>query len=148
MTLGAKILTALAVLCFLLWGAAFALDVRPLLPAPDVRIVYGVHEDFHSDGMAFRGLRNAAFFIVHLPQAAPGHRWWTIDFRDLSIAMSGPVRSLGTERRVHYALKGDLDGASIGADEHRGAWTWRFSGDSASFAGQGLSCRVTVQGSE
>lgn len=139
MTLGAKIITALSALCFLLWGAALSLGVQPLVPAAELEIVYGHHEDFFSDGAAFRKLRNTSLYLVHLPRADEQHRWWTVDLRDLTIAGIRPPRSLAGWR---YLLQGDLNGISIGSEDRPERWLWTFTGDGAAFAGSALSCRV------
>ena len=139
MTIGAKILAVLASLCVLAWVFAIVLGVQPIVPATELEVLYGVHEDFHADGAVFRKLRNRTFYIVHLPQATPGRQWWTIDFQDLVITDALPLRSLGGAR---FVLEGDLDGTPIAGDERTGIWRWHFTGDSVSFAGRSLTCKV------
>lgn len=139
MTIGAKILAALAALCFLAWALAFALGVQPLMRAAGVDVIYGVHEDFLDDGMAFRKFRNTALVVVHLPKAPPDRQWWTVDFENLAITGVSPPHSLG---RSFYVIKGDLEGNAIAGDGTPGAWLWHFSGDSASFASRSFTCRV------
>lgn len=139
MTLVAKILAALAAFCFLVWGAVLAIGVQPIVSAPEIRIVYGEHEEFHADGAAFRGTGNGTFFIVHLPHASPGRQWWTIDFQEFVIAESRPLRSLQGRR---YLIRSDLDGAKITAEDHARTWLWHFAGNEASFAGREFVCQV------
>lgn len=140
MTLGARILAGIALLFFLLAGTALALKVQPLFPDDAIQIVYGEHEEFHADGRAFHRMRNRDLYVLYLPQAAPGYRWWTIDLRGPSIAGSRPARSIG---RWRYALRGDLSGPRIGSG-NADAWNWHFEQDRVSFAHRTFTCSVRL----
>ncbi len=141
MTLGAKIITAIAALCFLLWGAVLALGVRPIVPALEVEVVYGLHEDFQTDGAAYRKLRGSHFLLLHLPRADADHQWWTVDLRELSITGIRQPRSFAGWR---YLLTGDLEGMSIGSEQRPERFLWKFTEDGAAFAGGPLTCRVRL----
>jgi len=145
MTLGAKILAALAVLCFLVWGLAHSLGIQPLLPADGLEVIYGEQEDFHADGRAFRKFRNRDLVIVYLPQAGTGRQWWTVDFWNGSIADTEPPHSVAGWR---FVMKGDLEGPAIGAEGAPDEWLWHFDENVASFAGRSFTCLVRRTGAQ
>jgi hypothetical protein len=139
MPIGAKILAGLAGLCFLVWAVALALGVQPLFRDADIEVLYGQHEEFRDDGTAYRKFRNPGFVVVNLPEAPPERRWWTIDFRDMTIRKVSAPRSLSDS---YYVMKGDLTGSAIGNDDGTDPWRWRIEGTTASFANKAFTCRV------
>src|SRR5512145_981057 len=96
MTGGAKILAAMAVLCLVLWFGLTALGVQPLTAVSRADVVYGEGEDFFSDAIVYRKLRNETFLLAHLPHARPSYRWVAVDFDNTAITFTRPPRSLGS----------------------------------------------------
>jgi len=143
MTLGARIIASLAALCFLAAGIALAFGVQPLLPERKVEILYGEHEDFRADGVAFRKFRNRDLYIVHLPRAGAGRQWWAVDFEASTIADMRAPRSLGGLR---YVTTSDRVGPAISTDGTAHAWQWQFTDDSAAFARRSFTCLVRRTG--
>jgi hypothetical protein len=143
MTPGAKVIFAAAVLCFLLWGAALSLGLQPLITATGLQVIYGEGEDFFSDAVAYRKARNDAFLVLNLPHARPAYRWWTVDFRNQVVRLSGPPRSLSSRR---FIIKGDLGGPTVDDRTRVGDWYWHFTANAASFAGNGFTCTVRRTG--
>jgi hypothetical protein len=141
MTLGARILLGAALLCFLLLGLVIAAGLQPLAGTRVLQVVYGEHEDFHDDAVVYRRLkpRNDGFFLLHLPRARPAYRWWAVDFRDMTIRSIDPPRSAGTRR---FLLRGEPAGIPVDAKDRMGEWTWHFTAEGASFAGNGLTCSM------
>lgn len=143
MTPVAKVILAASVLCFLIWGAAIAVGFQPLVAAADVQVIYGEGEDFFSDAVVYQKARNRPFTVMNLPHARPAYRWWTVDFREQAIRLSGPPRSLG---RWKYVLKSDMVEATLDEMKKAGTWYWHFTGTGAAFSGNGFSCRLrTIQ---
>lgn len=143
MTLGAKILLGAAVLCFLLFGIALGLGIRPLAPSTDLQIVYAEHEDFYADAVVYRPLRSGRYFLLNLPRARPAYRWWVVDFSALSIRNAEPPRSF---RSLRFLLKNEPRGISVDDRERMGEWNWHFTEAGASFAGNGFTCSVRRKG--
>jgi len=139
MTFGAKILLGAALLCFLLFGIALALGIRPLAPAADLQVVYAEQEDFFADAAVFRPVRNGRLALVNLPRARPAYRWWAVDFASLTIRRTEPPRSV---RNLRYLLKGEPGGIPVDDRGRMGEWTWHFTESGASFAGNGFTCSV------
>jgi hypothetical protein len=140
MTLVTKILLAAALLCFLAWGAVLFIGLQPLVPAADVRIVYGEQEDFFGDAVAYRRHGADTLRLVHLPHARPDYRWWVVDFRDLVILRIGSPRSAGEKK---YILKRGLRGVNIADRDAMGDWFWSFTDGGAAFSGNGFTCSVS-----
>ncbi len=139
MTPVAKVLLAAAVLCFIIWGTAIHIGLQPLVAVAGLQAAYGEGEEFFSDAVAYRKMRNHDALLLHLPHARPAYRWWTIDFGNETIALSAPPRTL---RRWHYVLRGDLDGINIADQTMFPNWYWHFIGGVASFTGGGFTCSV------
>ncbi len=139
MTTVTKVLLAAAILCFLIWGFTLSVGLQPLVAASGFQVIYGDGEDFFSDAVAYRKVRNEFLLLLHLPRARPAYRWWTVDLKNEAIALSGPPRSL-SERR--YIVKGDLDGSNIADPTKFRDWYWHFTTGGASFSGDGFMCSV------
>ena len=139
MTPVAKVLLAAAVLCFIIWGATIHVGLQPLVAATGLQVVYGEGEEFFSDAVAFRKVRDHDVLLLHLPHARPSYRWWTVDFRNEVIVLSAPSRSF---HRWHYALRGDLDGTNIADQTRFPNWYWHFTAGDAAFSGSGFTCSV------
>jgi hypothetical protein len=139
MPLGAKILTAAAILCILLWGAFLALGAQPLKESGTLTVIYGEHEDFYADAAVYRKVRNETLFLIHLPRARPSYRWWSVDLNDMTIILIGAPRSVGSRK---YLLRGDPRGTDVGNKEKIGDWFWHFTEQGAAFSGNGFMCSV------
>ncbi len=139
MTLGAKILTAAAILCLLLWGVFLALGAQPLKEISSLTVIYGEDEDFYADAAVYRKVRNETLFLLHLPRARPAYRWWSVDFENMTISLIGAPHSVGSWK---YLLRGDQKGTAIGNKETKGDWFWHFTEHGAAFSGNGFTCSV------
>ncbi len=139
MTPAAKVILAVSVLCFLIWGAAIAVGLQPLVASTDVQVIYGEGEDFFSDAVAYQKARNKDFIVLNFPHARPAYRWWTVDLGNQVIRLSGPPRSFRSRK---YILRGDLGGATLDDKNKVGDWYWHFTATGAAFSGNGLSCRL------
>lgn len=139
MTLGAKILTAAAIFCLLLWGAFLALGAQPLIRTGSLTVIYGEHEDFYADAAVYQKLRNDTISFVYLPRARPRYRWWSIDFLNSTIMVIPAPRSLGSRK---YLLRGELKGTAVGNKDSQGDWYWHFTESGAAFSGNGFMCSV------
>ncbi|MDA8099558.1 MAG: hypothetical protein M0042_08025 [Nitrospiraceae bacterium] len=140
MTLGAKILTALALLCLLAWGAVSAVGIRPLsTPVPAVQVIYGEGEDFFGDAVIYSAGKSSSFLLLFLPKARPAYRWWTVDFRNFAIRTAAPPR---TFRKWTYITRTGLPGTAIDNRKIMGEWYWHFTETGASFSGNGFTCSV------
>jgi len=139
MTLGAKILTAAAILCLLLWGAFLALGAQPLEEAGSLTAIYGENEDFYADATVYHKLRNETLFLINLPRARPAYRWWSVDFNNMTISSIGAPRSVGSRK---YLLRGEPTGTLIDKKDNKGEWLWHFTDQGAAFSGNGFLCSV------
>jgi hypothetical protein len=139
MTLGAKILTAAAIFCLLLWGAFLALGAQPLKETSSLTVIYGEDEDFYADAAVYRKVRNDTLFLIHLPRARPAYRWWTVDFKNMTIIAGKAPRSLGSRK---YLLRGDRGGTKIDDKQIMGDWYWHFTENGAAFSGNGFMCTM------
>ena len=139
MTLGAKILTAAAILCLLLWGAFLALGPQPLKEAGSLTAIYGEHEEFYADATVYHKIRNETLFLINLPRARPSYRWWSVDFKNMTISSIRAPRSVGSRK---YILRGGQEGNEIGKKDDGEAWYWHFTEQGASFSGNGFMCSV------
>jgi hypothetical protein len=139
MTLGAKILTAAAILCILLWGAFLALGAQPIREIKTMTVIYSEDEDFYADAAVYQKVRNDTLFVIHLPRARPAYRWWSVDFKNMTISMIGAPRSVRSRK---YLLRGDQVGTAIGSNDTRGDWFWHFTEQGAAFSGNGFMCSV------
>jgi hypothetical protein len=139
MTLGSKILVFAAVLCLLLWALFIITGAQPLQESKALQVIYGVQEDFFADAAVYRKVRNDTFFILYLPHARPAYRWWTVDFRDLTISAGSAPRTVGSRK---YLLRGDRSGTKIDDRAKMGDWYWHFTETGAAFSGDGFSCSV------
>ena len=139
MTLGAKILVTAAVLCLLLWGIFLGAGAQLLRESDSLQVIYGEHEDFFADAVAYQKFRNDSYFIVHLPRARPAYRWWAVDFKEMTLTAGNAPRSLGSRK---YLLRGDRGGRSIDDRQNMGEWYWHFTEGGAAFSGNGLTCSV------
>jgi hypothetical protein len=139
MTLGVKILTAVAILCLLLWGAFLAVGAQPLKVTLSLTVIYGENEDFYSDAAVYQKVRNETLFLIHFPRARPAYRWWSVDFKDMTISLIGKPR---TVRSRKYLLRGDEEGTAIGNKDKMGDWFWHFTESGAAFSGNGFTCSV------
>lgn len=137
MTLGAKILTAAAILCLLLWGVSLALGAQPLKKTSSLTAIYGEDEDFYADAAVYRKIRNNTLFLIHLPRARSAYRWWSVDFENMTISLIEPPHSVGSWK---YLLRGDRKGTAIGNKDDKGDWFWHFTESGAAFAGDGFTC--------
>ena len=143
MPLGAKILTAAAILCLLLWGAFLALGAQPLIESGTLAVIYGEHEDFYADAVVYQKVRNETLFLIHLPRARAAYRWWSVDLNDMTISLIGAPRSVGSRK---YLLRGDRR-TKIDDNLKMGDWYWHFTESGAAFAGNGFMCSVRKTGS-
>ena len=143
MPLGAKILTAAAILCILLWGAFLALGAQPLIESGTLAVIYGEHEDFYADAVVYQKVRNETLFLIHLPRARAAYRWWSVDLNDMTISLIGAPRSVGSRK---YLLRGDRR-TKIDDNQKMGDWYWHFTESGAAFAGNGFMCSVRKAGS-
>lgn len=139
MAFGAKILTFTAILCILLWVTFLALGAQPLKETGSLTIIYGENEDFYADAAAYRKVRNETLFLIHLPRARPDHRWWAVDFKNMTISSIGAPSSVGSRK---YLLRGDQEGTVIGNKDNKEGWFWHFTEGGAAFAGNGFTCSV------
>jgi len=139
MTLGTKILVAAAVLCLLAWGLFLLSGAQLLREAGSLQIVYGEHEDFFADAVAYHKLRNDSLYLLHLPRARPSYQWWNVDFKEMTITVGKAPRSLGSRK---YLLRSDRGGTKIDDRQNMGEWYWHFTEAGAAFSGNGLTCRV------
>jgi hypothetical protein len=139
MPLGAKILTAAAILCLLLWGAFLALGAQPLKESGTLTVIYGENEDFYADAAVYQKMRNETLFLVHLPRARAAYRWWSVDFKNMTIIAGNAPRSLGSRK---FLLRGEPNGAEIGNKDKMGDWFWHFTESGAAFSGNGFTCSV------
>lgn len=135
MALGSKILALAAALCLLLWVLFMVTGAQPLQESKALQVIYGEQEDFFGDAAVYRKLGNDTFFILHLPRARPAYRWWTLDFKDLTIAAGGAPRTIGSR---YYLLRGDRAGAKLDDRD----WYWHFTAAGAAFAGNGFTGSV------
>jgi len=136
---GAKILTFTAVLCILVWVTFLAIGAQPLKKTGALTIIYGEDEEFYGDAAVYRKFRNDTLFLVHLPRARPAYRWWSVDFRNTTISMSGPPRSAGSRK---YLLRGEPKGMVVGDKDGKADWSWHFTENGAAFSGNGFMCSV------
>ncbi len=139
MTLGAKILVIAAVLCLLLWGVFLVVGAQPLRQTVALQVIYGEHEDFFDDAVIYQKVRNGAYYVLHLPRARAAYRWWTVDFKNMTIIVGGAPRSLGSRK---YLLRGDRSGTKIDDKQNMGDWYWHFTESGAAFSGNGFMCSV------
>ena len=139
MPLGAKILTAAAILCLLLWGAFLALGAQPLKESGTLTVIYGENEDFYADAAVYQKMRNETLFLIHLPRARAAYRWWSVDFKNMTIIAGNAPRSLGSRK---FLLRGEPKGAEIGNKDKMGDWFWHFTESGAAFSGNGFTCSV------
>ena len=139
MTLGAKILTAAAIICLLLWGAFIALGAQPLKETNTFTVIYGEDEDFYADAAVYRKVRNETLVLINLPRARSAYRWWSVDLKNMTISMVGAPRSVGPRK---YLLRGDPQGTEIGSKDDKGEWSWHFTEQGAAFSGNGFLCTV------
>jgi hypothetical protein len=139
MPLGAKILTAAAILCILLWGAFLALGAQPLIESGTLAVIYGEHEDFYADAVVYQKVRNETLFLIHLPRARAAYRWWSVDFKNMTIIAGKVPRSLGSRK---YLLRGNRGGTKIDDNQKMGDWFWHFTESGAAFSGNGFMCSV------
>jgi len=139
MPLGAKILTAAAILCILLWGAFLALGAQPLKESGTLTVIYGENEDFYADAAVYQKVRNETLFLIHLPRARPSYRWWSVDLKDMTISLIGAPRSVGSRK---YLLRGDRGRTKIDDNQNMGDWYWHFTESGAAFSGNGFMCSV------
>jgi hypothetical protein len=123
MTLGVKILTAVAILCLLLWGAFLAVGAQPLKVTRSLTVIYGENEDFYSDAAVYQKVRNETLFLIYVPRARPAYRWWSVNFKDMTISLIGKPR---TVRSRKYLLRGEEEGTAIGNKDKMGDWFWHF----------------------
>jgi len=143
MTLGVKILTAAAILCLLLWGAFLALGAQPLKEVHSLTIIYGEHEDFYADAAVYQKIRNETPVLINLPRARPAYRWWSVDFKNMTISMIGVPRSVGSQK---FLLRGGPNGTALGSYDTKGDWFWHFTEQGAAFSGNGFMCSVRKAG--
>jgi len=143
MTLGAKILAIAAVLCLLLWGAFLGAGAQLLREAGSLKVIYGEHEDFFADAVVYQKFRNSSYYILHFPRARPSYRWWTVDFKEMTITSGKAPRSLGPR---YYLLRGDRGGTKIDDRKNMGEWYWHFTETGAAFSGNGFTCSVRKTG--
>ncbi|MEK6742207.1 MAG: hypothetical protein AABZ15_01240 [Nitrospirota bacterium] len=139
MTLGAKILTAAAIFFLLLWGAFLALGAQPLKVTSALSVIYGEHEDFYADAAVYQKVRNETLYFLYLPRARPPYRWWSVDYKNMTISLIKAPRSIGSRK---YLLRGDPKGADIGNKDNKDEWSWHFTEQGAAFSGNGFMCRV------
>lgn len=139
MTVGAKILAILAVLCLACWLGLMAFGVQPLVKARGYEIIYGEGEEFFSDARVYRKLGNDTGIIIQLPRARAAYRWTAVDFTGQAITFPRPARTIGSLR---FWLKKDVLGKRIEDLEASGKWFWHYTDDGAAFSGDGFSCRV------
>jgi hypothetical protein len=139
MTLGAKILTAAAILCLLLWAAFLALGAQPLEETHSLTVIYGEDEDFYADARVYHKLRNETLFLINLPRARSAYRWWSVDLTNMTISLVGSPRSVGSRK---YLLREDPKGTDVGNKDKMGDWFWHFTEQGASFSGNGFMCSV------
>jgi len=139
MPLGAKILTTAAILCLLLWGAFLALGAQPLKESGALTVIYGEHEDFYADAAVYQKVRSETLFLIHLPRARAAYRWWSVDFKNMTIIAGNVPRSLGSRK---YLLRGDRGGTKIDDNQKMGDWYWHFTEQGAAFSGNGFLCSV------
>jgi hypothetical protein len=139
MTLGAKILVIAAVLCLLAWGLFLVSGAQMLRESSSLQVIYGEHEDFFADAVAYQKFRNDTFHILYLPRARAAYRWWMVDFRDMTITAGKAPRSLGSRK---FLLRGDRGGTKVDDRQKMGEWDWHFTEAGAAFSGNGFTCSV------
>jgi len=139
MARGAKILAFAAVLCLTLWVVVLAFGAQPLRETDALRVIYGEGEDFFSDAVVYRKVRNDSFALLLLPRARPDYRWWLVDFRNMSISVIRSPRSLGSRK---YLLRGEPGGTTLDNKARMGDWYWHFTESGAAFSGNGFTCSV------
>lgn len=139
MTLGAKILVVAAVLCLILWGIFLGAGAQLLRESDSLQVIYGEHEDFFDDAVAYQKFRNDTYFILHLPRARPVYRWWVVDFKEMTLTLGKTPRSMGSRK---FLLRGDGGGTKIDDRKNRGEWYWHFTDRGAAFSGNGFTCSV------
>ena len=139
MTLGAKILTAAAIICLLLWGSFMALGAQPLKQINTQTVIYGEDEDFYADAVVYRKVKNETLLLINLPRARSAYRWWSVDLKNMTINLIGAPHSIGSRK---YLLRGDPHGTEIGNKDTKDEWSWHFTEQGAAFSGNGFMCSV------
>jgi hypothetical protein len=139
MNLGVKILITAAVLCLFLWGAFLSVGAQPLKEIRSFTVIYGEQEEFYADAAVYQKVRNETLFLLHLPRARSAYRWWSIDFKNMTINLIGAPHSLGSRK---YLLRGDQNGVAIAGKDGTADWSWHFTEQGTSFSGNGFMCTV------
>jgi hypothetical protein len=138
MSLRTKILIALGAALVLSLGALVLRHVKPLIPATAFEVAYSSEgEDFRSDARVYRPPFGKGVYYLHLPKAAPSHRWWVVDLASPMVYWSDDPRRFLFFR---FVLRGDALGIPLNDAENFDGWQWQFTQDGLSFAGEGLTC--------
>lgn len=130
---------ALAVTFALAAGSLLLRHIKPLVPSSALYVTYAENEDFKDNARVYKPFLRRNIYYLHLPAARPEYRWWVINFSAATILTPNPPRFLFF---IPYVSRAESRGVPLVQSAEAQEWFWQFTGQEASFTGNGFTCSV------